>query len=57
MFVSEDTHKSDWVNWEINESLRLGKGVVVVNTGDPSTIMPSVAIENEDKVRIVPWKH
>lgn len=57
VFVSEDTHKSDWVNWEINESLRLGKGVVVVNTGDPSTRMPSGAIENKDKVRIVPWKH
>lgn len=57
VFVSEDTHKSDWVNWEINESLQLGKGVVVVNIGDSSTRMPSAAIENKDKVRIVPWKH
>lgn len=57
VLVSDKTHESDWVNWEISESLRLGKGVVVVNTGDSSTRMPNAVIKNRDQVKTVQWKH
>lgn len=57
VFVSKETHKSKWVNWEINESLKLNKGVVVVNTGKPSTKMPTSVKENRDKIQVVSWNH
>lgn len=58
VIVSETTYQSEWVNWEIRESLRQGKGVVVVNTtNDPSVRMPDAVNENRDKIRIVQWKH
>lgn len=28
--ISKDTYKSDWVNWEIEESLKKGKKVIVM---------------------------
>ncbi|VVB87327.1 Uncharacterised protein [uncultured archaeon] len=56
--VSETTYKSKWVNWEIRESLKMGKGVVVVNiSNDPSIRMPDAVNENRNKIKIVSWKH
>lgn len=58
VFVSEDTHKSEWVNWEIKESLRLGKGVVVVNASkNPNVKMPDAVNENRSHIRVVPYRH
>lgn len=56
--VSETTHESEWVNWEIRESLKQGKGVVVVNiSNNPSIRMPEAVNENRSKIKIVPWIH
>lgn len=56
--VSETTHESDWVNWEIRESLKLGKGVVVVNISNNTSIrMPDAVNENRSKIKIVSWNH
>lgn len=56
--VSETTYKSNWVNWEISESLKLGKGVVIVNISKNTSIrMPEAANENGGRVKVVPWKH
>lgn len=57
--VSEDTHKSDWVNWEIEESLRRGKGVVAVNItkNDSVKMLPAAIDQNRNKIKVVPWKH
>jgi len=52
--VTDTTHESDWVNWEINESKRLGKGVVVLDRRTtPSSKLPSAIEEHSDSVKMV----
>lgn len=56
VLISKDTHKSKWVNWEIRESVRLGKGVVAVRLhDDPSIKLPSAMRENG--IQPVSWNH
>jgi hypothetical protein len=56
VYVSEMTHGSKWVDWEIRESVALGKGVVAVHKGDtcPRTLLPALV---EIGVRPIPWTH
>ena len=55
--VSDSTHESDWVNWEIRESVNQGKGVVVVDIRtNPSTPLPA-AINETSGVQVVKWDH
>jgi len=56
VMASDDTHESDWVNWEINETLSMGKGVVVIDARKSSTPLPSVVGENKGRVKVVPWE-
>ena len=54
VYVTDKTHKSDWVNWEINKSLELGKKVVAVHKGDtPPTKLPRAITDNN--IDIVAW--
>lgn len=54
VFVSENTAKSRWVDWEIRESVKLGKGVVAVHRGGKSPAMlPSVI--KELGIKLLPW--
>lgn len=54
--VTESTHTSEWVDWEIRESARLGKGVICVRMkDDPSIRIPKAA--EEIGARIVNWNH
>ncbi len=56
VFVSADTYKSRWVDWEIRESIKLGKGVVAMYQGDrPPGQVPAAIMEH--KIKIVPWNH
>lgn len=58
VLVTDLTYKSDWVNWEIRESIRQNKGVVVIDhRTNPSSRMPDAVNENRDSIRIVPWNH
>lgn len=54
VYISEKTNTSSWVNWEIQESLSRGKGVIGVYAGDrcPSKL-PSAIKEN--KIKCVAW--
>jgi len=53
-FLTEDTAGSEWVDWEIRESIRLGKGVVAMYQGDrPPRQLPSVI--EELGIQPVPW--
>lgn len=53
-YVSEDTAKSEWVNWEIEESIRLGKGVIAIYQGDkPPANIPAAIRRNN--INLVPW--
>jgi len=58
VMATDDTHKSDWVNWEIGETIRQGKGVVVIDKrSNPSSKLPVAVAENKKNIKIVPWKH
>jgi len=52
--VTDSTVHSKWVDWEIRESLRMGKGVVAMHPGaeKPSSV-PRALIEHN--IPIVPW--
>lgn len=56
VYISEHSAKSRWVNWEITESLKRGKGVIGVYKGDsPPKVLPRALTENSCK--IVKWSH
>ena len=56
VFVTDATAQSKWVNWEVEESVRQGKGVIAMYSGDkaPTTILDSI---KKNKIKIVPWDH
>lgn len=56
VYLSEDSAKSSWVNWEIEESVALGKGVVGMYQGDKPPANVPQAIKRH-KIRPVPWNH
>ena len=54
VYVSAETTDSKWVDWEIRESIAMGKGVVAMYKGDkPPARLPKAVTDN--KVPIVPW--
>ena len=56
VYITDATHSSDWVKWEVEKSLQLGKGVLAVHKGDtPPSRIPSCIKDN--KIKIVPWKN
>ena len=56
VYVSENSATSKWVNWENEESLKRGKGVVGVHKGDkPPANLPPALVASKSKV--VKWQH
>ena len=56
VYLTENTHESEWVEWEVRESLRLGKGVVCVHKGDrPPSQQPKFV--NQLNLKVVKWDH
>ena len=54
VYVSDHARQSNWVNWEIKESIARNKKVIAVHKGEkPPTQLPSAVIEN--RVKVVPW--
>lgn len=54
VYVSDKTADSKWVDWEIRESISMGKGVVAMHKGDvPPARLPKAVTDN--KVPVVPW--
>ena len=54
VYVSVSTANSKWVDWEIRESLAMGKGVVAMHKGEtPPKQLPKAITEN--KIQVVPW--
>jgi hypothetical protein len=54
VYVSDATADSKWVDWEIRESIAMGKGVVAMHKGDaPPARLPQAVIDH--KVPVVPW--
>jgi len=56
VYLSEKTASSTWVNWEIEESIKRGKGVIGVYKGDKApTNVPRAFQQNGCKS--VKWEH
>jgi hypothetical protein len=54
VYISEHTADSKWVDWEIRESVRMGKGIIAVHKGkSPPQDVPNAL--NELKIPIIPW--
>ena len=54
VYVSEHTAHSKWVDWEIRESIRMGKGVIAVHKGKsvPKRVPNAIT---ELGISIIPW--
>jgi len=55
VYLSEKTADSRWVNWEITESIKLGKSVVGVFKGETKPSKLPKAMGKNPK--LVPWTH
>lgn len=54
VYVSDRTADSKWVDWEIRETIAMGKGVVALYKGaTPPSRLPEAVVEH--KVPVVPW--
>lgn len=54
VYISDKTADSKWVNWEIQESIAMGKGVVAMHKGDkPPARLPKAVTDNN--VPVVSW--
>jgi hypothetical protein len=56
VYLSDASHKSHWVDWEIKESLRRGKHVIGVFAGDSCPTKLPAAIK-QNKIKCVPWSN
>jgi hypothetical protein len=54
VYISEHTANSKWVDWEIRESIRMGKGVIAVHKGESRPRRLPSAI-TELNVPIIQW--
>lgn len=55
VYVSDNTSKSGWVDWEVSKSIELKKRVIAVHKGDsPPNVIPSCVSAN--KIDIFRWK-
>ena len=54
VYVSDKTASSEWVDWEIRESLKMGKGVLAMYKGDTRPKhLPKVIVENN--IEVLSW--
>ena len=54
VFVGKTTHDCEWVDWEIRESLDMGKFVVALKLSDERSLRMPKALK-EHRVRILSW--
>jgi DNA-directed RNA polymerase subunit L len=56
VYVTKDTAASKWVRWEVEQSLKMGKGVLAVYKGDkPPSNIPQFIKDNN--IKLVTWSH
>lgn len=56
VYLSEKAASSKWVNWEIEESFKRGKGVIGVHKGDTPPVKTPPAFQ-QNGCKIVKWDH
>ncbi len=55
VYVSSHTARSKWVNWEVEESVKLGKKVVGVYQGEmPRSLPPAI---KKHRIKVIAWSH
>lgn len=55
IYLSKESAKSQWCDWEVNRSVELGKKVIAVYKGDVKPNVRFEAIENNG-IKCVPWR-
>jgi hypothetical protein len=55
VYVSDHAARSKWVNWEVEESVKLGKKVVGIYQGEIPRQLPSAI--KKHRIRIIAWSH
>lgn len=56
VYITNNTHCSDWVKWEVEKSLQLGKDVIAVHKGDaPPSNIPLCITDNG--IKVVSWSN
>ena len=56
VYLSSSTAQSDWVKWEVEKSLNLGKRVIAVHASDrPPTTLPTWV--SGQRIPVVAWKN
>lgn len=56
VYLSESTPQSQWVKWEVEKSLSLGKRVIAMHASEnPPPQLPAWVSEN--KISVVSWKN
>lgn len=56
VYVTKDTASSKWVKWEVEQSIKMGKGVLAVYKGEkPSSNIPQFIKDNN--IKLVKWSH
>lgn len=56
VYLTDKSASSNWVNWEIEESIKRGKGVIGVYKGDTAPAKLPSAFQN-NACRAVKWEH
>jgi len=56
VYLSDNAASSSWVNWEIEESFKRGKGVIGVYKGDSQPAKTPPAFQ-QNKCKAVKWEH
>lgn len=56
VYLSDKSASSTWVNWEIEESLKRGKGVIGVYKGDSQPAATPPAFQ-QNNCKAVKWEH
>lgn len=56
VYLSESTPQSQWVKWEVEKSISLGKRVIAMHASEkPPSQLPAWVSEN--KISVVSWKN
>lgn len=55
VYVSENTSKSGWVDWEVTKSLELSKKVIAVHKGETAP-SPFPSCISDNNINVVAWK-
>jgi hypothetical protein len=53
VYLSKNTAQSQWVKWEVEKSLKLGKRVIAVHAGDKFSGKKPLWLSTD--IKVVPW--